>query len=344
MNRLSKVFSDQKNLCFLSCRRWQDREKFYKTWCKWDFCNCLFLFLVFLMGGLHADVLDHLKPVQNKSAAYSMRNVDFIYMINLDQRPEKLKASLDQLAPYGIYPCRFSAVNGWELSLEAINDVGLKFSPGMATGILGTCYLPDGNFEPSHQGISNYGQTYFCHCMARGAIGIALSHISVLQDALDSGYETIWVMEDDIQVIRDPRTLSEMIDKLDLLVGAGNWDILFTDRDIRDANGQYATTYWAGKRPDYLVFTKENDYAQKKQVSPEFLKIGARSGAHSMLLRRSGIQKLLRFFYAHQIFFPYDMDYILPRGINLYTVADDIVSNLPKAPSDNGGPNYKGPL
>ena len=75
-------------------------------------------------------------------------------------------------------------------------------------------------------------------------------------------------------------------------------------------------------------------------VSPDFYEVGARSGATSMIIRRSGIQKLLQYFKAHQIFFPYDMEYIFPRGIKLYTVAEDIVSNLPKAPSDNGGPNY----
>ena len=203
-----------------------------------------------------ADVSDHLKKVTNKSSAYSMRNVDFIYLINLDQRPEKLRSTLDQLSPYGIYPCRFSAVNGWELTLEEINDVGLKFAPQMEKGILGTCYPLGGGFEPSHEQIINCGQNYFCHCMARGTIGIALSHISLLQDAYDSGYETIWVMEDDIAVIRDPRILSDCIDRLDQLVGKNNWDILFTDRDMRDANGNYITTYWAGRRPDYIVFYK----------------------------------------------------------------------------------------
>jgi GR25 family glycosyltransferase involved in LPS biosynthesis len=300
--------------------------------------------LLFFLAFLHADLVDHLKKVESKSAAYSMPGIDFIYLINLDERPEKLKKSLDQLAFYGIYPCRFSAVNGWKLSLEALNDVGLKFSPIMEAGILGTCYPVDKNFEPSHETIYECGKNYFCHCMSRGAIGIALSHISILQDALDSGYETIWVMEDDIDVIRDPRTLSDLIEELDEEVGKGNWDVLFTDRDIRDTNGNYATTYYAGRRPDYLVFTQMNDYAMKKQVSPTFIKIGARSGAHSLILRRSGIQKLLRFFYAHQIFFPYDMEYILPKGIQLYTVTEDVVSNLPKAASDNGGPNYKGQL
>jgi len=289
---------------------------------------------------LFGDVDDHLKKAPNKSTAYSFRNIDFIYLINLDQRPEKLKLSLDQLTPFQVYPYRFSAVNGWELSLETINDVGLKFSPQMDGGYLGTCYPLDGNFEPSHETIQNFGQTYFSHCLARGPIGIALSHISILQDAYDSGYETIWVLEDDIEVIQDPRILPNVIENLDKLVGHGNWDILFTDRDMRNIQGNYTTTYWAGKRPDFLQFSNVNDYTLKSQISPDFIQIGARSGAHSMILRRSGIKKLLQFFKAHQIFFPYDMEFILPPGIKLYTVSEDIVSNLPKAISDNGGPNY----
>lgn len=297
------------------------------------------LILLVLSVSLFADLEDHLKKAWNKSSAYSMRGIDFIYMINLDQRPEKYRTSLDQLTPFQIYPYRFSAVNGWELSLEALNDVGLIYSVEMEGGILGTCYPLDNHFEPSHEVIQNYGQSYFCHCMARGTVGICLSHISVLQDAFDSGYETIWVMEDDIEVIRDPRDLPHLIEKLDNLVGKENWDVLFTDRDMRDANGNYTTTIYAGKRPDYLGFST-NDFAKKTLVSEDFYEIGARSGATSMIIRRSGIIKLLKYFKAHQIFFPYDMEYIFPRGIKLYTVAEDIVSNLSKAPSDNGGPNY----
>lgn len=297
------------------------------------------LILVALTSLLCADLEDHLKKAPSKSEVYSMPGIDFIYMINLDQRPEKFKASLDQLTPFQVYPYRFSAVNGWELSLEALNDVGIKYSIEMEGGFLGTCYPLGGNFEPSHEVIQNYGQSYFGHCMARGTVGIALSHISVLQDAYDSGYETIWVMEDDIDVLSDPRILPYMIEKLDDLVGRGNWDVLFTDRDMRDANGNYTTTYWAGKRPDFIGFSK-NDFAKKTLVSADFFEIGARNGATSMIIRRSGIQKLLQYFKVHQIFFPYDMEYIFPRGIKLYTVVEDIISNLPKAASDNGGPNY----
>jgi GR25 family glycosyltransferase involved in LPS biosynthesis len=303
----------------------------------------LVLFGCLAMAMLEAEFEDHVKKVDHSMREVrtsSMRNIDCIYMINLDQRPEKWKLSIDQLAPYGIKPLRFSAVNGWELSLEAINEVGLPYSIEMEGNFMATSYHLDGNFEPSHELIHNYGQTYFCHCMARGTIGIALSHISLLQDAYDQGYETIWLMEDDIDVIRDPRLLPDLIDKLDTLVGRDQWDVLFTDRDMRRADGSYNVCLWAARRPDIAEGSKSNDYGLRKRISPEFWQIGARYGAHSMIIRRSGIKKLLRHFMAHKIFLPYDLEFILPLGIKLFAVWDDVVSNLPKAISDNGGANY----
>lgn len=275
---------------------------------------------------LWGDLEQHLKKIEYKCPEHTMPNIDYIYMINLDQRPENWHRSVNQLAPFGIDPYRFSAVNGWELSLETINDVGVKFSPGMEGGFMATTYLLDGNFEQHHEIIQDYGRTYFCHYMGRGAIGSALSHISVLQDAMDSGYETIWVMQDDIDVKRDPRVLSELIEKLDHLVGKEGWDILFTDRDIRDGNGNYVPANGVAKRPD---FVPKNDFYNRTDISSDFRRIGARYGTHSMIMRRQGIKKLLQFFKAHQIYLPYDLDIPLPNGMNFFTVREDVVANLP---------------
>lgn len=292
---------------------------------------------------LKADVSDHLRKVEDKSSLETIRNIDCIYVINLSERPERWIQTTMELSPYGISPCRLSAVNGWKLSLEEINDVGLHYSPEMEGGFMGTCYLLDGNFEPHHEIIQEFGRTYFCHCLSRGAIGIMLSHLSVLQDAFDAGYETIWVMEDDIQVIRDPRQLSSLIDELNTEVGEDGWDILFTDRDIHAPTGEYVPCYYAGRRPDYIQGSLINNYQHREQISPNFIKIGARSGAHSMILKRSGIEKILSFCKAHNIFFPYDMEYIFPPNIKLYTVESDIVTNRMNASSDNGGPTYFSP-
>lgn len=304
----------------------------------------LTLFFVYF-SSLFAEIADHFKPCLNKSDIHQIRNIDFIYMINLDERSDRLEKCLKQLHPYGIYPYRFSAVNGWELSIETINDVGLKYEPWMHSGLMGTYYYLDDNHEIQHfhEIIHVVGRTYFGHCVARGPIAIVLSHLSVLQDAYDSGYETIWVMEDDIEVIRDPRVISELIDKLDALVGKEGWDLLFTDRDMKKQNGEYNPCYWSAKRPNFTPWNS-NIFAQRYAISPDFQRIGARWGAHSMIVRRSGMKKILDFIKIYRIFFPYDMDFIFPNDqdscIQMYTVFNDVISNQIDSISDNAGPSY----
>ncbi|MBX7066666.1 MAG: glycosyltransferase family 25 protein [Parachlamydiales bacterium] len=314
------------------------------------------ILLFFCCLSLYANIDSHLKKAPNKEDN-AIRNIDFIYMINLDRRPEKFALSCTQLGLYGITPYRFSAVNGWELTYNDIQDVGLRFTPDMQGGFWATTFrkkregessTPEmreghcgnsypfyGDFIWEQQILGQYGIVYFCHCMERGTIGIALSHISVLQDGWDSGFKTLWVMEDDIEVVRDPNILSELIDELDRI--DPDWDILFTDRDIRDQNGNYIPATAAAKRPD---FVSPNDFTQNTQVSQNLRRIGARYGAHSMIVHRRGMQKLLQFFEKHQIFLPYDMEFTLPEGIRLYTVTDDVVTNLKRGLSDNGHPRY----
>lgn len=295
---------------------------------------------------VNADIPDHFKPCPNKGDNHSMGNIDFIYIINLDRRPDRYERCCKLLEPYGIFPYRFSAVNGWDLPLATINDVGLQYEPWMHAGIMGTYYYLDdqGNIQHAHEPIHVSDHTYFGHCVARGPIAIVLSHLSVLQDAYDSGYETIWILEDDFEIIRDPRVLPGLIDRLDELVGKDGWDILFTDRDQRKKNGDYNSCYWAAQRPNFRPWNPER-FAARKAISPEFQKVGARWGSHSMILRRSGMEKILNFIKVYRIFLPYDMDYIFPcdidSDIRLYTVFDDVVSNQIDSVSDNGGPSYQ---
>ncbi len=297
------------------------------------------ILMVFFFSSLSSNVFDHLKSAEGKSDIHKMRNIDLIYMINLDQRPEKFEKSINRLHPYGIYPYRFSAVNGWELSLEDINDLGVKYATSMTGEFMGTVYLLENAFVPHHEMIQNYGRTYFSHCMSRGAIGIVLSHLSILKDAYESGYETIWVMEDDIDVLQDPTVLSDLIDRLDSAVRHDGWDILFTDRDTKDRKGNYIRCTGIANRPDYSPMGNEKFYIDKK-VNQQFRRIGLRYGAYSMIIRRSGMEKLLNFYDTHQIFLPYDMEYYFAKNIRMYTVLNDIVSTDMNASSDNGAASY----
>lgn len=304
------------------------------------------LTLILLIHGIvQADPQDHFKPCTNKIGNHEMRNINYIYMINLDKRPDRFDDCCKRLEPYGISPYRFSAINGWELPIDVINDVGLKFEPWMKSGLMGTYYYldADNQIQHAHEIIHSPEKTYFGHCVSRGAIAITLSHLSILQDAFDSGYETIWVIEDDIEVIRDPNVLPGLIDKLDALVGKEGWDILFTDQDIRKKNGEYNRCYWHAIRPNFTPWNS-GIFAQRRAVSADFQQIGARWGSHSMIIRRSGMEKILNFFKVYRIFFPYDMDFIFPSDmysdIQLFTVYDDVVSNQVDSISDNAGPSY----
>ncbi|HSW72761.1 MAG TPA: hypothetical protein VLG44_05085, partial [Chlamydiales bacterium] len=130
------------------------------------------------------------------------------------------------------------------------------------------------------------------------------------------------------------------IEKLDTQVGVDGWDILFTDQDTKNSYGQYVPCTGFAWRPNVNV-TDPSRFAARTVISSEFRKIGARFGAYSMIVRRSGMKKILDFLKTNHIFLPYDIEFPYPEDIRLFTVLDDIVSTWPNSPSDNGAPNYK---
>jgi len=289
-----------------------------------------------LFSQLNAALEDHFKKIENKSNLHTIQNIDFIYLINLDSRPEKLERTLSQLSPYGIYPYRFSAVNGWDLTIDDMQDIGLKFTKKMDKKFLGTTYITDDR-KPTFEIMTENGRGYFRNKMSWGMVGCLLSHLSILQDAYDSGYSTIWVLEDDILVHRDPRILSNLIEQLDHAIGENEWDILFTDRDFRNSKGNYERCVGWSKRPNFKPANPER-FKEAYLIDETFRKIGARFGTHSMIIRRSGVKKILDFIKAYGPFNPYDLDMYLPNNIKLYSVSRDIVGNEPSILSDTSNP------
>lgn len=279
----------------------------------------------FTLSSYEGSFSKHLKKFEHTAAPNQIKNIDYIYLINLDQRPEKYTNSLEQLFPYGILPQRFSAINGWNLSKADIEDVGYKFIPGMVFFLRnnGVAQLspPDKHVTPLDH--TCYGKTCFTRDMKPGAIGCTLSHLSVLQDAYDAGYETIWILEDDFILNRNPRCLSDLIVQLDIAVGKGNWDVLYTDADFYFKNvSEVQTHLW---RPDRPAFD-HNSLCNWYPVGNDFLKIGGRAKTHSMIVRRSGMKKILDFEMNHGIFLPYDHELGFVPFLNLYALKKKIVS------------------
>lgn len=290
------------------------------------------LFLL-LFSSLSAGIEDYFSKIKDKSGNHSFANIDFIYVINLDKRPERLERSVNALKPYGISPCRLPAVNGWTLSYKVLDEVGVVFLPGMPNGPLATVYRhdPDGKEYISHEIMKEVGVTYYCHCLSRGCVGCVLSHLSCLQDAYDSGYNIIWVMEDDIKVVQNPSVIPDLIRELTSI--APNWDVLFTDNEIKDGQGNPMPSYDIRPRPNFQIQPLEY-YRRRYPVSPNINKIGMRFGATSMIISRSGMKKLLDFFKTYKVFFPYDIDYFLAPDIQMYQTSIDFVTNISGGSSD----------
>lgn len=280
------------------------------------------------------------QPAENKIKKHSMSPIDFIYMINLDERPEKFALSAGNLHLYGIYPYRFSAVNGWKLSTADINRVGVKFNPDKSQEkFMASIFKEiDGVQCLSNGFIEKTGETYFAIGMSRGAVGIILSHLSILHDAYNSGYDTIWVMEDDAEIVDDPRQIFGLIQKLDNLVD--DWDILFTDTDTKDTTGRHVPCRALAARPNFQISSLSSFFERFYPISDDFSRTGMRYGAYSMIVRRSGMRKILNYYKTYGIYLPYDLDYWLIPDLKMYTVNKDIVSHRTGAPSDNSEPKY----
>ncbi len=322
----------------------------------------IFTKLIYISGNaeliVNLDIKKHLKQVTHDGEYHSMRNIDFIYMINLDKKPERWEKSSSLLLSYGINPLRFSAVNGWNFTIDTINDLGVKYEPWMdpiiKKGIKKNSHywtkleyfypyfegFPANSYFTTKQkstwgslldysSNSNFGsienQTYFSFNLAPGQIGCVLSHLSVLQDAYDRGYKTIWILEDDIEIAENPHIISELIEELNNKVGYKNWDILFTDRDIRhNDTGEYIECKSFAYRPNFYPKNPEC-FSYRYPVSQNIERIGARYGAASMIISRAGMEKILNFFYQYKIFHPYDMDIFLADNIQLFCLKNDVV-------------------
>lgn len=281
------------------------------------------------------------KPAKEKGDDHQMEGIDFIYMINLDERPEKFALASSGLHLYGINPYRFSAINGWTLPTATLSQVGAVFLPGtLQEPFVGSFYKEVNGEEVLHtELIQENGTSYFTWGLARGPVGIILSHLSVLQDAYDSGYETIWVMEDDVEAIEDPRQIPSLLRALDLL--APDWDLFFTDTDTKDADGIHIPCRALATRPNVDIPPFSSFIDRFYAIGEGLYRTGMRYGAYSMIFRRSGIKKILDYYKTYRIFLPYDMDLWLCPDLKMYHFERDLVSHRAQALSDNNQPRYK---
>ncbi len=242
-------------------------------------------------------IVQHLKTLNITEFDTGIEKVDCIYIINLDTRPEK-----------------------WERVIPQFIDRGLKFN--RVSGVVGSDLSESQVLEMAG---------FYQRWMKVGHIGCLLSHISVLKDAYNRDVERIWVMEDDAEVLEDPHQISDILSELEEI--DSDWDILYTDTDMRDSTDGYLRFLALDSRPDqklqfwyYLI--------KRTQLSKNIMKIGQRYGTHSFLISRKGMKKMLDHFTHVYLWSAIDIDMHYIPNIREYSTTRDIVSNFRITTSD----------
>lgn len=146
-----------------------------------------------------------------------------------------------------------------------------------------------------------------------------------------SGFETVWILEDDFTAKGNPHELADLIDRLDKL--ESGWDVLYTDDDCyytpSNVRAHCGSDGWL--RPGMPMTPS---LIERKAVGEDFFKIGGRTQAHSYLVRRSGMEKILRFVKENCLFFPFDTELPTIEGLCLYNLKYDLIHGRDRSYSD----------
>ena len=233
-------------------------------------------------------IVKYLVPVEITEFFSGLPPVDCIYVINLDERPEKWHRMQDLLEQRNLKVNRVSAVNGWKIADEVRNEVSGTYSKRMKNGHLG-CFS---------------------------------SHVSTLKNAFDNHYDCIWIMEDDVDFKENLSQIPNLLKQLTEI--DPDWDILYTDVDSRNLKGENICPNDARFRPDQpsISLTELN---KRILITPDLMKLGQRYGMYSYLVSKKGIQKLLTYFTHVYLWSNIDIDIHRIPTINEYSTTRDVI-------------------
>ncbi|KRG03548.1 glycosyltransferase 25 family member [Drosophila mojavensis] len=134
-------------------------------------------------------------------------NLDNIFMINLERRPERRQKMENLFAELGLEVEHFAAVDGKQLNTQLVQEMGISFMPG-------------------------YEDPYHHRPMTMGEIGCFLSHYRIWQQIVERQLLQVLILEDDIRF--DPYFTANA---LRVLQQASNYDydlIYFGRKRLKD--------------------------------------------------------------------------------------------------------------
>jgi GR25 family glycosyltransferase involved in LPS biosynthesis len=208
-----------------------------------------------LISGSRPPTAKYLRPLEVAALNSGIAGIDSIYCINLDVRKEKWEAVKQQLSRQNLLANRVPAINGWtELTKYDRRKLRAK----------------DKGLGP-------------------GRIGCFLSHLSVLKNAADRGFDRILVLEDDAEFTAPMQEVSGYVEKL--TKHDPDWDILYLDNWSMETRG--LTQRFERSDSTMLEIIMK---PKEALLSSNFFRTYYRHDLHGYVVSKKGIQKLLNHF------------------------------------------------
>lgn len=202
-----------------------------------------------------------LKEAKGKDKeSHKMSGIDFIYVITA-KKCHRFNDFKRSFAKYGVNPYRFTAFSPSSISSDTMHRTCLRGSRRLRRVTAQKMVVKKGKFILKKRKMLDRSSGYIHSKMQIKKLASALSHISIIKDALESGYENIWIMDSGTELRCDPNILSNYIVRANKEIP--DWTSIYTDYSERDS-GDYVEPimkfYW---RPD-IDFLDPEEYLQRQ--------------------------------------------------------------------------------
>lgn len=285
----------------------------------------IFLFLlVFFQFSLGAkEIESSYRKALHKRNFHYISGVDYIYVINAKKDLTKFRELKKQFGKYDIVPYRFNALEASKLTYKDISNVGLR--PTKVFGYDALQVKRSGkNWILSLHQMLDINCAYFNEAIKIEEISRNIDFLSVIYDAYKSKYKTVWIMEDDAEILMDPNIITGYL--VQMKMKHPNWDILYTDVDSRNTEDPYYTDYFYPLRPD-VRFEHVEVYEDRATASYPISKVGLRHGSCSFILNRKAMKKILDYYHKNRFFIPFSVEVQMIPNLKLYCLKDEVVTN-----------------
>jgi hypothetical protein len=196
---------------------------------------------------------------KNKGADHSMAKIDFVYSIA--RKDCRRYNDFDyRFFKHCICPYRFTSVSKGEISSNTMDKACVHGRSSFRKILANKLEGHHGENVLSQDKMNDYSVGYVHKHMSLRALAESLSHISVVKDAYDSGYQHIWIMDSGTEVRCDPNILSSYVQRANEEIN--DWTILYTDYSERDVKDNLKPVGRMYGRPD-VIFLEMDDYISR---------------------------------------------------------------------------------